>query len=195
LEGKEVRQTKEHLWSGACIATNEIMKQWIQEVEEKLEQWKVGQLQVPVIQAIIKRVQKVDLLRHSLENHACGAMLMGWDNEFIQEMKLEISKGGVEAERAMNLALTLMGSHMTAVPEIHRRWYQMVQVWEKPLTEEEVDMWDRVQHGGDPEDLTVRCYRLWKGWWMGGPERTPMPETWARQAVREMMAWEQGVRI
>ena len=39
LEGKEVRQTKEHLWSGACIATNEIMKQWIQEVEEKLEQW------------------------------------------------------------------------------------------------------------------------------------------------------------
>ncbi len=30
LRGVSLRQTKEHLWSGACIATNEILKQWIQ---------------------------------------------------------------------------------------------------------------------------------------------------------------------
>ncbi len=37
---------------------------------------------------------------------------------------------------------------MSAVTEIHRRWYQMVQVWEKPLTETEIEVWSKVKQDG-----------------------------------------------
>ena len=138
LEGRRMQQTKEHLWSGECVATNDIMKEWVQTVETKLKKWNIEHMGEKIIEAVINRIGKVNLQRHSLENHGKGAILVGlWDNDLLQEIKMIAHGQGQVEEAAMQLAMTLMGTHMTAVLEVQRRWYQVVQVWETPLTQME----------------------------------------------------------
>ena len=195
LEGRIKQQTKEHIWSGECVATNDIMQAWVEAVEHKLKSWHIEHMTEEIIQAIIKRIGEIDLQQHSLANHAKGAVLVGvWDNVLLQNIKLIAHRQGQEEEAAMQLALALMGMHMETMMEVQRRWYQMVQVWEIPLTQEEKQAWQEMQKGGEVEDMTGRCQQLWKKQWYGGAGRRPIEETWARQAVREMIAREQGVR-
>ncbi len=110
LENRDYVQTKEHLWSGECLGTVDIVKEWKSDIHAQGVEMGLNTETIQEIIEIVEReVNKVNTQVHTLHNHGRAAVLMGmWSNDTIIGVKNTLVNLGWNPSKAMQVALKLM---------------------------------------------------------------------------------------
>ena len=141
LYDNEKQQTKEHIWSGECIGTKDIVENWKLNVSNKCETYKIGRETIEDIIEVIKEERdSVQTQVYTLNNHGKSAALMGmWSNDTIVKVKNILVNQEWEPSRAMKMTLSLMQVMQVIGEDIAKRFQYNMEVFIDNLKIEEVE--------------------------------------------------------
>ncbi|MCP4052782.1 MAG: hypothetical protein GY739_06910 [Mesoflavibacter sp.] len=193
LVGRECVQTKEHIWSGECEGTKELVSKWEYIVRDRLENIHIKeQTIIDIIEKIKTEREKVNTKEYNIKTHGIAAALTGmWSNDTIIEIRNLIMYDGWEAGNAMQMTMALMQEMQKIVEEIAFRFQCNLDIFIKNLTEEEIEEYKKVVNTKDTNNSRIRAvkYNKWKDVKISGLDRDTW-EYWAYvkdQAIRQHM--------
>ena len=154
-----VIQTKEHIFSGQCIGTKDIILNTI--IQNTLTPLGFTLTISERINTIIQReLGKISTQEHSISNHTLSPNLLGfWSNDIVLSIT-EILQEQVDREKAIDIALKISNSYIQRAKEIYLRFLQHYELFTSDLNATEI-LWITNHTGTIPERLTTIKQARW----------------------------------
>jgi len=133
------RQTKEHIWSGRCEGSKNIVQGLERAIQLTCDKGGNSSLFGYVWPVMKEMMTKVNTDSHTLENHECSGALVGiWPNRTFDIVRNKImQQGGESPHTAQQLTEDLVVTHIKYSIRMMQIWNNVVKEWKTPLTEEE----------------------------------------------------------
>ena len=164
------RQTKEHIWSGRCEGSKNIVQGLERAIQLTCDKGGNSSLFGYVWPVMKEMMTKVNTDSHTLENHECSGALVGiWPNRTFDIVRNKImQQGGESPHTAQQLTEDLVVTHIKYSIRMMQIWNNVVKEWKTPLTEEETGAIEKLQKGETTVESIAKFNRLtmaWEGKW------------------------------
>ena len=188
---------KEHLWSGKCAGTEDIMTHWKKDVIELEAKYNIKtDTSSNIMEAIEGELSMIDTNTHTLENHGRAAALFGlWNNNTLLKIKAILVEDEWEPGKAMGYAIELMGTMQSIALLIAERFKFNKTIFTQDILPEEcINIKDINLDNTDKKLIPERIRILtWNEWYISYKENGLNFNTWEGQAYIKDEANKKGV--